>query len=284
MQFLSDLQSSPLLLPSFLAGLLAAVVCGLLGPLVVTRRIVFLCDAISHTAILGVGGAIALRHFFPALPGFVSPASCALATALLCAVTLAWLHGRAPGRLDALIGGILAAGLSGGILLAGLVPNSNAGVMGSLFGNPAVAGWAQVRWLCALIGLILAVLAAFYKQLLALCVDEQQLKLQGLRTFWIHAVLLALVACSVVALMQIVGAVLALALIALPAATAGLFKTRLLGMMGLATLICLGEVSLPRILAYDTPVAPGPAIVLSAGLVFLLALGWKKISPIRTAK
>lgn len=277
MQFFSDLQSSPLLLPSFLAGILAAVVCGLLGPLVVTRRIVFLCDAISHTAILGVGAAIALRHFFPTLPGFVSPASCALVTALLCAVTLAWLHGRAPGRLDALIGGILAAGLSGGILLAGLAPNSNAGVMNSLFGNPAVVGWAQVGWLCGLIALILAVLALFYKQLLALCVDEQQLKLQGVSTFAIHAILLALVALSVVALMQIVGGILALALIALPAATAGLFRARLGAMMLLASVICALETTLPRIAVYGTKISPGPAMVLASGLVFLLALGWKKL-------
>ncbi len=276
MTFFSDLQSSPLLLPSFIAGLLAAVVCGLLGPLVVTRRIVFLCEGISHAAIFGVGAAMAMRYFAPWLPAWISPTAMALATALICALALAWLHSKAPQRMDAMIGGILAVGLSGGVLLAGLVPGNRTGLMDALLGSLTYAGKDQAWWLAALIGLLLTVLALFHKQLLALCVDEQQLKLQGIKVFWIHALLLALVACSVVALMQVVGALLALALIALPAATAGLFKTRLLGMMALSTLICALEVTLPRILAYDTPVAPGPAIVLSAGLVFLLALGWKK--------
>lgn len=278
MAFLSDLQSSPFLAPSLATSLLAAGVCGILGPLVVTRRIVFLCDGVSHAAIFGVGLGLALHHAFPGLPAFISPTALALATAILCALALAWLHGRAPARMDAMIGGLLAAGLSGGVLLANLVPGNRTGLMDALLGNLSTAGWAQAGWMAGLLALLLALLAVFYKQLLALCVDEQQLKLQGGRTFWIHALLLAMVACSVVALMQLVGGLLAIALIALPAATAGLFRARLPGMMLLAAVICAVEVTLPRILAYGTPVAPGPAIVLSAGLVFLLALGIRKLA------
>ena len=278
MNFLHALLEPDSLLPAgFVAGLLAAVACGLLGPLVITRRIVFLCEGISHAALLGVGAAIAARALAPWLPACINPSLLALATALFAALLLAWLHGRPGVRMDAMIGGLVAVGLSGGVLLAGLAPNHRGNLMAALFGNIAVVGWPQVCWLAALDAVILAVLALFYKQFLALCVDERQLKLQGMKASLIHALLLAMVAMTVVALMQVVGTMFVLALMALPAATAALFQSRLKGMMGWAIVICAVETTLPRALVYGTRVGPEAAIVLSAGLVFLGALGWKKL-------
>lgn len=274
MRFFADLVASDFLLPSFLCGLLAAVACGVLGPLVVTRRIVFLCEGISHAAIFGVGAALAARHFAPGLPAWLGPHAFALTTALLCAVALAWLHEKAPQRMDAMIGGLVAIGLSGGLLLASTVPG-RPNLM--LFGNLAGAGWPQVWTLLALDAVILGTVLLFHKPFLALCVDEQQLRLQGLRAPFIHGLLLALVAVTVVALMQVVGTLLVVALIALPAATAGLLRHRLAGMMMLAAAICAVETVIPRALVYGSlRIAPEPAIVLAAGLVFLAVLGWKK--------
>ena len=65
MTFFRDMADNPFLLSGLLAGLLASLACGLVGPYVVTRRIVFLSGAIAHTAIGGLGAAVFLRAWFP---------------------------------------------------------------------------------------------------------------------------------------------------------------------------------------------------------------------------
>ncbi len=66
MGFFEDLGTNPFLLTGLLAGLLASLACGVMGPYVITRRIVFLAGAIAHIAIGGVGAAIFLATRFPA--------------------------------------------------------------------------------------------------------------------------------------------------------------------------------------------------------------------------
>ena len=73
MGFFQDIAVNPLLLSGLAAGLLAGLTCGVIGPFVVTRRIVFLCGAIAHMAVGGIGAAIFLRHFFPGLFDWLDP-------------------------------------------------------------------------------------------------------------------------------------------------------------------------------------------------------------------
>lgn len=281
--FFSALVESDFLRAGFAAGLLAAVACGLLGPLVVTRRMVFLCEGIAHAAIFGVGAGLALRALSPAGFAWLQPQAAAALAAVLAALALAWLHERNPGKLDAMVGGLLAIGLSGGVLLAGWAGHrQNLGDV--LFGNIASVSWTQAGWLAGLVAVICAFLLLLGKQVLALCCDEQALRLAGGRPALVHTALLVLVALSVVAMMQVVGLILVLALIALPAATAALFAVRLPTLMLLATALGLLLAVLPRALAFDFSIAgrhlaPEPAIVLSAGAVFLLALLLRRVLP-----
>ena len=65
-QFFSDAAVNPFLLSGLAAGLLASLSCGVVGPYVVTRRLVFLAGALAHVAIGGVGAAIFLATMYPA--------------------------------------------------------------------------------------------------------------------------------------------------------------------------------------------------------------------------
>ena len=71
--FFQDLGSNPFLSTGLLAGLLASIACGVMGPYVITRRIVFLAGAIAHIAIGGVGAAIYAGHRFPESCGALNP-------------------------------------------------------------------------------------------------------------------------------------------------------------------------------------------------------------------
>jgi len=270
--FLTDMPTNPFLLTGLLAGVGASLACGVIGPYVITRRIVFLVGAIAHMAVGGVGAAIFLRHWYPSSFAWFEPMSGAVIVALASAVLIAFVHDRAAERIDTLIGAMWAVGMSVGILLIKFTPGYQNELMSYLFGNIVYVPWHRVGLIVALDVVIIIVVLLWHKRLLAVCLDEEQAQLQGVSVLRTNIVLLALVALAVTSLIQVVGLILVLALLTLPAATAAHHTSRLLRMMAGATVLCLGLTTLPRIGVYGTAVSPESAIVLAAGAVYLVSV------------
>jgi zinc transport system permease protein len=276
-RFFQDMAVNPFLLTGVLAGVLASVACGAIGPYVITRRIVFLSGAIAHTAVAGVGATIWLRPHLPAGLDWFEPIHGALVVALLSAVALAVVHDKAAERLDTLIGAMWAVGMAIGILLIKLTPGYQTELMSYLFGNLAYVSWQQIGLMAVLDVIILVTLLFFQKRLLAVCLDPQQAQLQGVNVLATNIVLLCLVALTAICLTQVVGLILVIALLTLPAATAAHHQGRLSGMIVVATLLCVVLTTLPRMAVYGTPISAEASIVLAAGAVYLLSVLIRRI-------
>lgn len=271
-QFFEDMAVNDLLWTGLLAGLLASVACGVIGPYVITRRIVFLAGGIAHVAVGGIGAAIFLAHRFPTAFGWLSPFLGALFAALGAAVILAVVHQRVAERMDTLIGALWATGMAAGILLIKFTPGYHTELMSYLFGSLSTVSRSQVLLMAGLNVVIVAVVVVFHKRLLAICLDRQQAHLQGVNVLAMDVLLLGLVAVTVVCVMQVVGLILVLALLTLPAATASQHVARLAAMMWVSTLLCALLTTLPRIAVYGTRISPEAAIILAAGLVYLISV------------
>jgi zinc transport system permease protein len=282
MSFFQDMAVNPFLLTGLLAGLLAGVACGTIGPYVITRRIVFLSGAIAHTAVAGVGAAIFLRQNWPAAFSWLDPLGGALIVAVLSAVILAVVHEKAAERLDTLIGAMWAAGMAVGILLIKLTPGYHTELMSYLFGNLSIVGWGQIYLILVLDAIIVATVLVFHKRLLAVCLDRQQAELQGVHVLGTNMVLLTLVALTAICLTQVVGLILVIALLTLPAATAAHHVRRLAAMIALSTLLCMALTTLPRIAVYelsvgDVQISAESTIVLAAGAVYLASVMLRRV-------
>ncbi len=275
--FFRDMAVNPFLLTGLLAGLLASVACGTIGPYVITRRIVFLSGAIAHTAVAGVGATIWLKYRVPATPEWFQPIHGALLVALLSAVILAIVEEKASERLDTLIGAMWAVGMATGILLIKLTPGYYTELMGYLFGNAAIIGWGQIGLMAVLDLIIVVTVLLFQKRLLAVCLDPQQACLQGVSVLATNMILLCLVALTAICLTQVVGLILVIALLTLPAATAAHHLGRLSGMVVVSILLCIVLTTAPRIAVYGTPISPGESIVLAAGCVYLMSVLFRRI-------
>ncbi len=275
--FFRDMAINPLLLTGLLAGLVASIACGVIGPYVVTKRIVFLVGAIAHTAVGGIGAAIFLRHHFPATFGNLDPFHGAVAAAILGAIVIGVVHDRVQERMDTLIGAMWAIGMATGILLVKFTPGYHVELMSYLFGNIAVVQGADVLRLLVMDIVIVSVVVLYYKRFLAVCVDEEYAKLQGVDTLRTNLVLLTVVALTVVSLMQIVGLILVIALLTLPAATAGHYMKRLGWMMVVATGLSVLLTTLPRMAVYGSGVSPESAIVLTAGAIYLCSVLFRRL-------
>lgn len=273
MQFFRDIAHNPFLITGLIAGLLASLACGVVGPYVVTRRIVFLSGAIAHMAVSGVGATIWLNDKMPSLNWF-QPVHGAMVAALAGAILIAFVHQHVAERMDTLIGALWALGMAVGILFIKLTPGYHTELMSYLFGNISVVKSGDVVLLAVLNLIILAITLAYHKRFLAICVDQQQAELQGISVFATNAVLLCLVALTVICLTQIVGLILVMALLTLPAATAAHHVDRVSGTMIVATGLSLAITTLPRIAVYGTSISPESAIVLAAGGVYLASTLW----------
>jgi zinc transport system permease protein len=271
-QFFRDAGENPFLLAGLAAGLLASLACGVIGPYVITRRIVFLSGAIAHVAVGGVGAALFLHAVLPWHFAWLRPIHGAMLAALLAAVLIGLLHQRAAERMDTLIGALWALGMAVGILLAKFTPGYNAELMSYLFGSITFVTWSDVGLMLGLDAAIVATVALFHKRLLAICLDEEQAELQGVRVLASNVVLLCLVALTVIALCQVVGLILVIALLSLPAATAAHHVQRMASLVVLSTVLCAAITTVPRVAVYGTRISPESAIVLAAAGVYLVSV------------
>lgn len=276
-QFFNDMSYNPFLLTGLLAGFLASVACGTIGPYVIARRMVFLAGAIAHVAVGGLGAAIFLAASWPASFGWLSPMYGALLAALLAAVLIGWVQQKATERLDTLIGAMWAVGMALGVLLIKFTPGYHTELMSYLFGNIAYVPWQNVYLMLGLDVLIVALVLLLHKRLLALCLDEEHAGLQGVSVLGTNILLLCLVALTVICLIEIVGLILIMALLTLPAATASHRATRMGSVIGTSLVLCILLTTIPRIVVYGSRISPEAAIVLASAGLYLGSLGIKAL-------
>ena len=123
--------------------------------------------------------------------------------------------------------------------------------------------------------LIMLTMLLCYKRMLAICLDEQQAELQGVSIVMSNILMLSLVALTVICLIQVVGSILVIALLTLPAATMSHHVNRMSIIILGSGLLAIMLTTVPRIAVYGTRISPESAIVLAAALVYLLSTLWR---------
>ena len=269
--FLAALAEHAFLQYALLAAMLANLGCGVVGSYVVVKRIGYLAGGIAHSVLGGMGVAL----YFGA-----SPMLGAMLAAILAALLIGWVRLGWKQNEDTLIGALWATGMAVGILFIARTPGYNADLMSYLFGNILMVEPRDLWLMAALDLMLLGVVGLFYKQFLAIAFDEEFARLRGLPVTALYLLLLCLVAVTVVLLIQIVGLILVIALLTLPAAMAGQY-VRTLGMvMLLATLIGLLLSLGGLFVSFQQDLPTGSTIILLAGLAYLvstpLSAAWRR--------
>jgi zinc transport system permease protein len=268
MNYLQALLEHGFLQIALAAGLASAVGCGVVGSIVVVKRITFLAGGIAHAVLGGMGIAYLLGG---------DPLFGAVIAAVIAALLIGWISQKAFPYEDMLIGAVWAIGMAVGILAIARTPGYSTDLMSYLLGNLLMVTREQVLRMVVLDGVMLVVLLALYRPLVATLHDEEFARLRGLPTRALYLGLLVVVALAVVVLIQAVGLVLVMALLTLPAATALLFSRSMAVLMSGATAVSAVVIFLGLGAAFETDSPVGATIVLTAALVFLLALACKQM-------
>jgi ABC-type Zn uptake system ZnuABC Zn-binding protein ZnuA/ABC-type Mn2+/Zn2+ transport system permease subunit len=259
----------PFTLPFVQRGLLEvlalALAAGLLGTWIVLRGLSFYAHAVGTAAFPGLVLADGLG--FSVLIG-------AFGTAIVVAVVVGALARRERGAEDTLTALVLVAALALGVILASDVFESTSGVDRLLFGSLLLTGpddlaLAAGASVAALLGTL-----ALGARWLTTGFDPVTAGAQGVRSTVSDAVLLALVALAAVATLRIAGALLATALIVVPAATTRLVCDRLPAWQAATVALVLAEGVAGLWASVQLNAPPGPAIAVLSGAVFAaFALG-----------
>jgi manganese/iron transport system permease protein len=242
-----------------------SAVGGAVGCFVVIRGLSFTGESLAHTVLPGVVVAYAIG------------VSLLLGAAVLAAVTVAIsLLAQRDRRIaeDTAMGVAFAGLFPLGVILLALQSNPTRSLSDFLFGDVLANSRGDVIGTVVISLVILAGLAALQRAALACSFDRAYAASIGFRPGLVDALLLSLVAATVVVAILAVGNVLALALLIAPAATARLLVGRILPMMLLAGVLgaCSGVVALE--LSYWVGVAASSTVVLCAAGEFVIAFAF----------
>jgi zinc transport system permease protein len=250
------------------AGLLASIICGIMGTLVVVNRIVFLSGGIAHAAYGGIGLAFFFNWpYLPATIGF----------SLFAAMVMAAISHAVKHRADTIIGVIWALGMAFGIILLDMTPGYNVDLMSYLFGSILTVPRSDLL-IMAVIGVIMTILVVYYYQdLLAMSYDEEFARIRGVAVKKLYFGLIGMLAVAIVLVIQVVGLILVIALLTIPPFIVEKYANSLVQMMVGSSLLGALFTVTGLWFSYRYNLTSGASIIAVSGIVFLISLVVEKV-------
>ena len=246
---------------AFAVGAIVGVLAPAVGFFLVQRRQSLVGDGIGHVAFAGVAAGYLLH---------ISPVLTALVASVLGAVAIELLRTRGRAAGDQALAIVFYTGIALGVVLVSSAGALNVNLFQYLFGSILTVTRGDLVLVAALGGVALVALAASYRALVGVTLDEEAARVQGLPVAALN-VLVAVMAATTVALsMRIVGILLVAALMVLPVIAAGRVAWSMLSTLVIAVGIGLVSVLVGLTTSYYADLPPGGTIVLFAAGSFLL--------------
>lgn len=237
-----------------------------MGVFLVLRRMSLMADAMSHAILPGAALAfvsVGLSLPLMSLGGFCAGAVVAVMAGLLTRVSAL--------REDASFAALYLIALASGVLLVSW-HGSAVDLTHLLFGSVLAVDEAGLWLMVGISGASLLIVAAIYRPLVIAMSDPIFFASQGGALTLVRVGYLLLVTLNLVAGFQVLGTLMAVGIMLIPAITARFWAQHLDGIIALAALLAVGASVCGLLISYHADAAPGPAIILVAGTVYLLSL------------
>ncbi len=249
----------PLVRNSLYAGAALGLVGGLVGVFVIARDLPFAVHGISELSFAGASGALLLGS---------SVVTGSFVGSLVAAMLIGWLGVRARDQ-NSIIGVLMPFGLGLGILFLSLYEGRAANKFGLLTGQIVAIDDTSLGTLLATSAVVVAVLVVVWRPLMFASVDPEMARARGVPVGVLYLVFMAVLGCTVAISVQVVGALLVLALLCTPAAAAIRVTTSPVWMpllsVGIALLAMLGGI----LLALGTAIPISPYVTTISFLCYL---------------
>jgi len=272
---ITPFSSNAFMTNALLAGILVSIACGIVGTFVVLRGLAFIGDALAHGVLPGVAVAMLLG-----LPGMLGAAVGALGMIF----GIGFITRKSNLSSDTAIGLLFVGMLALGVAIVSRSHSFSGDLVRILFGE--ILGIRTSELVMQLVAtLVIAALAvACYRPFLLLCFSPEQAQVSGFPPRRYHAIMLVMIALTVVVSFRTVGTLLVFGMLLAPAASAALFSRKITTMVLSASGIGTLAVYTGLLASYHGNIAAGAAITLSASAMFFILLTVKQLFPSRTAR
>jgi zinc transport system permease protein len=252
---------------ALIAAVLVNIACGIVGTYVVIKKIVFISGGISHAAFGGIGLGYLLG---------VNPIITAVPFSLVSALAIGFISKRSKISEDTAIGIIWAGGMALGIIFINLAPGYAPDLFSYLFGSILTITVSDLFIMVVLDIIIMLVVALFFKEFFSISFDEEFSIVVGIPVRVLYMVMLCMVALSVVILIRVVGIILVIALLTIPASICSQFTYNIKKLM-LSSIITGTILTVAGLfISYLLNVASGASIVILLVLAFIASFFIKK--------
>lgn len=251
---------------ALMASVLVSVACGIVGTYVVIKRIVFISGGVAHAAFGGIG----LGYWLG-----INPIVAAIPFSVASAVGIGIISKKIKTGEDTAIGVIWTVGMALGIVFIQLSPGYAPDLFSYLFGSILTVPDIEL-WLMLLLDVIIVgVSVLFFRGFVALSFDEEFATVVGVPAY-LYVVLLCLVGLSVVVLIRVVGVILVIALLSMPAAISRYVTYSIKWLMVISTVVGVLVTVSGLFISYMVDLPSGAIIVLVLGGVMVLSSGLNK--------
>lgn len=264
-----ELLGYPFFQRALIAGLLASIACGVIGSFVVVKRMSSMSGGIAHASLGGVG----LGCFF----GF-SPFLGAIFASVVSGLIIGYVYLRHHENLDTLISMVWAIGMALGVVLISLTPGYAPDLTSYLFGSILFVPHSYLIAIAALDVFIAGSVFWCFRNLQAVAFDEDYARTRGVPVDFFFSFLVFLTSLAVVTLIKVVGVILLMALLTVPAVVSRQWVNSLEKMIFLSTAVSvfcvIGGLGLSCVLAtqFALNVPSGPLVIMLCALIYFASL------------
>lgn len=259
MENLFDLLDFGFFRNAFIAAFIASITCGIIGTYIVARRIVFISGGITHASFGGIG----MGYYF----GF-DPIGGAIAFGILSALGIELFTKKADLREDSAIAMLWSLGMAAGVIFIFLTPGYAPNLMSYLFGNILTVSTSDLFYLLLLAVFVIGFFIIFYRMIIFVSFDEEFAMTNNAPVRLFNALLISLVALTIVLNIRVMGIILVMSLLTIPQAIANLF-TKKFDVMMIYSIVFgfLGSLT-GLILSYIYDIPSGAAIIFTLVVLY----------------
>lgn len=247
---------------ALLISLLAAIPCAVIGTFIVVKRISMISGSISHATFGGLG----ISYFL----GF-NPLIGATIFGVLCGSIIGVLQNRAKKRLDTILSFLWAFGMAIGLIFLYLTPGYAADLNTYLFGNLFLITDGDLIIVLILNVVIITVLIFTYQTMKIVLFNDEFAEVRNIPNFWIYQIFYILISLTIIVILSVVGVILLIAFLTLPAAIALFYQKDMKKVMLWSGIIVVITNILGLFVAHWIELPPGPVIVVILALMYLVS-------------
>ena len=248
---------------AIISAIFVSIICGIIGTIIVEKKLVMLSGGIAHASFGGIGMGYFLN---------IEPIIGALIFAIASSFGIVAIKEKSKVNADTIIGMFWVLGMAIGIIFISLTPGYPPDISSYLFGDILTVSRIDLYIMAILDFIVVFIITGFYNHIKAYLFDSEFSKVVGINVKLVEYMVFLFIAFSVVVLIRVVGIMLVIALLTVPPAISKLFTYNLKKIMGLSIIFGLLFSLLGLFISYKLHIASGATIIIVAVCSYVISL------------